>query len=214
MNSSRFGTITLALVSLYQWGTTILVKNLFLKFNLNLFWYSFMMSSQVLLVSSERRNQLLPLCSSPEKAAGHCIASLNLVFSRLNTQRDLSHFSFIILSRSFTIFVALLWILSNCYISISYIVYSLIVANKAVHNAEGAALTAYNKVEQSFPLTCLQMCLIHHEVLFATRAHYWLIFILSPTRIPRSFAMGLLSSLILQSMHTSRIPSSLVPFSI
>ena len=66
---------------------------------------------------TESRAQRYP--SAPfMRSCGHRNASPQLLCSGLNRARDLSHFSYTFPSRQFTIFVALLWVLSNSFMSL------------------------------------------------------------------------------------------------
>jgi len=74
---------------------------------------------QFLLLTPERRDQHLPFFSSCEEDVS-CHEPLFNLFSRLNKARDFSCSSHLLPSTTFTIFVALLWILSNSFMSFLY----------------------------------------------------------------------------------------------
>lgn len=97
-----------------QWLTTLLVNNFLLILNLSLPWCTSMSLPQVTVTKREKISAC-PSAPSLRKLYATMRSPLRLLFSVLNKPRDFSCFSYVLPSRSFGIFIGLVWVLSNSF---------------------------------------------------------------------------------------------------
>ena len=167
-------------------------------------WHSPMPFPWALSLSPESRGQHCP--SAPcEELQATMRPPLHLPFSRLNNPRDLNTSSFILPSRSLSIYEALSWIA----LSKSSMTFSYCGAQNCMQYSR------WGCTEQSRtnpPLVQLAVLYLGHPRVcldfIAARTCCWLMFNLLSIRNPRFIFMGLLSSLSSPSVHIPRISLS------